>query len=70
MLDLLSRVEPEFQEKVRRNVLLAGGGSQIRGLAGVLDHLDAAERHGPGKLGIGVLPQGLEVLGFGPSVSA
>jgi rod shape-determining protein MreB len=37
MLDLLSRVEPEFQEKVRRNVLLAGGGSQIRGLAAVLE---------------------------------
>ncbi len=37
MLDLLSRVEPEYQEKVRRNVLLAGGGSQIRGLAAALE---------------------------------
>ena len=37
MLDLLSRVEPEFQEKVRRNVLLAGGGSQIRGLGAALE---------------------------------
>jgi rod shape-determining protein MreB len=33
MLDLLSRVEPEYQEKVRKNVVLAGGGSQIPGLA-------------------------------------
>ncbi len=37
MLDLLSRVEPEYQERVRKNVLLAGGGSQIRGLAGALE---------------------------------
>src|SRR5262249_37191733 len=27
MLDLLATVEPEFQERVRRNVILAGGGS-------------------------------------------
>jgi rod shape-determining protein MreB len=32
MLDLLSQVEPEFQEKVRHNVILAGGGSLIGGL--------------------------------------
>jgi rod shape-determining protein MreB len=32
MLDLLERVEPEFQEKVQKNVILAGGGSQIPGL--------------------------------------
>ncbi len=32
MLDLLARVEPEFQEKVRQNILLAGGGSLIYGL--------------------------------------
>lgn len=37
MLDLISRVEPEYQERVRKNVVLAGGGSQIRGLAGVLE---------------------------------
>ena len=37
MLDLISRVEPEYQERVRKNVLLAGGGSQIRGLAGMLE---------------------------------
>ena len=37
MLDLLSRVDPEYQEKVRRNVILAGGGSRIPGLAAALE---------------------------------
>jgi rod shape-determining protein MreB and related proteins len=37
MLDLISRVEPEYQEKVRNNVILAGGGSQIPGLAAALE---------------------------------
>lgn len=32
MLDLLARVEPEFHERVRNNIILAGGGSQIPGL--------------------------------------
>ncbi len=32
MLDLIPRVEPEFQEKVRNNVILAGGSSLISGL--------------------------------------
>jgi rod shape-determining protein MreB len=32
MIDLLSRVEPEFQAKVRDNVILSGGGGLIRGL--------------------------------------
>jgi rod shape-determining protein MreB and related proteins len=36
MLDLISRVDPEFQEKVRSNIILAGGGSQIPGLAETL----------------------------------
>ena len=31
--DLLSRYDPDFQETVRKNVYLAGGGGQIRGLA-------------------------------------
>ncbi len=29
MLDLLSRVEPEFQEKVRSNIILSGGGGRV-----------------------------------------
>lgn len=33
MTDLLSKVEPEYQEKVRNNVILAGGSSLITGLA-------------------------------------
>ena len=37
MMDLLTRVEPEYQEKVRNNVILAGGTSAIPGLAEALD---------------------------------
>lgn len=37
MLDLLSRVEPEFQERVRNNVILSGGGGLIRGLPQALE---------------------------------
>ena len=32
MLELLSRVEPEYQEKVRNNIILSGGSSLIPGL--------------------------------------
>jgi rod shape-determining protein MreB len=35
--DLISRYEPEFQEEVRRNVYLAGGGSQIDGIDKALE---------------------------------
>jgi len=37
MVDLLARVEPEYQDKVRGNVILAGGSSLIPGLAGALE---------------------------------
>jgi rod shape-determining protein MreB len=37
MLDLLARVEPEYQARVRQNVILAGGGSLIPGLAAALE---------------------------------
>lgn len=37
MLDLLSKVEPEYQEKVQRNIVLAGGGSKMPGLAAALE---------------------------------
>lgn len=33
MLELLSRVDPEYQEKVRNNIILSGGSSLIPGLA-------------------------------------
>jgi len=42
MLDLLARVEPEFQERVRNNIILSGGGGLIRGLADVLQNALAA----------------------------
>jgi rod shape-determining protein MreB and related proteins len=32
MLDLLSRVQPEYQERVRNNIVLSGGTGLIRGL--------------------------------------
>lgn len=31
--DLIARYEPDFQEEVKQNIFLAGGGSQIKGLA-------------------------------------
>lgn len=37
MIDLLTRVEPEYQEKVRNNVILAGGSSLISGLSDALE---------------------------------
>ncbi len=37
MVDLLARVEPEYQDKVRNNVILAGGSSPIPGLTDVLE---------------------------------
>jgi rod shape-determining protein MreB len=37
MIDLLSRVEPEYQEKVRSNIILAGGSSLISGLSDALE---------------------------------
>ena len=38
MLDLLSRVQPEYQEKVRQNVILSGGTALVRGLGARLEH--------------------------------
>jgi rod shape-determining protein MreB and related proteins len=32
MIDLISRVDPDYQEKVRANVILAGGSSGVAGL--------------------------------------
>ena len=48
MLDLLSQVEPEFQERVRQNVILAGGGGLIRNLDKQLEK--SLERVGGGKV--------------------
>ena len=38
MITLLAKVEPEFQAKVRNNVILAGGTSLIAGLADAVTH--------------------------------
>lgn len=38
MLDLLAKVEPEFQERVRNNIILSGGGGLIHGLAPALEN--------------------------------
>ena len=48
MLDLLSRVEPEFQERVRNNIILSGGGGLIRNLARSLE--EALKQVGGGKV--------------------
>jgi len=42
MLDLLSRVQPEFQERVRQNIVLSGGTALIRGLGPRLEQELAA----------------------------
>jgi rod shape-determining protein MreB len=33
VIDLVARYEPDFQERVRKNIYLAGGGSQTKGIA-------------------------------------
>jgi rod shape-determining protein MreB len=48
MLDLLSRVEPEFQERVRNNIILSGGGGLIRNLPAALE--EALRQVGGGKV--------------------
>ena len=48
MLDLLSRVEPEFQDRVRGNVILSGGGGLTRGLAEAMEA--ALKQVGGGKV--------------------
>ena len=46
--DLIATYDPEFQEKMRQNILLGGGGSQIRGLARAIE--DALKEYGGGKV--------------------
>jgi rod shape-determining protein MreB len=48
MLDLISKVEPEYQESVRNNVILSGGSGLIRGLG--LHLQDALEEIGGGRV--------------------
>jgi rod shape-determining protein MreB len=48
MLDLLAKVEPEFQERVRNNIILSGGGGLTRGLPRALE--DALKTVGGGRV--------------------
>ena len=48
IIGLLARVEPEFQERVRRNIILSGGGALIRNLGPALEK--ALERVGGGSV--------------------
>lgn len=48
MIDLIARVDPEYQEKVRGNVILAGGSSGIAGLDKALQ--DALKEIGGGRV--------------------
>ena len=46
--DLIATYDPEFQHKMRQNILLGGGGSQIRGLGSALE--EALEEYGGGRV--------------------
>jgi rod shape-determining protein MreB len=46
--DLIATYDPEFQSKMRANILLGGGGSQIKGLARAIE--DALNEYGGGKV--------------------
>ncbi len=46
--DLIATYDPEFQAKMRNNILLGGGGSQIKGLGRAIE--DALSEYGGGKV--------------------
>lgn len=49
-LELIAKFDPEYQDTIRQNIILAGGGSQIKGLA---DYLEGAiGEYGPTKIQI------------------
>jgi rod shape-determining protein MreB len=35
-VEMIAKYDPEYQEKIRKNIILAGGGSQIDGIADYL----------------------------------
>lgn len=46
--EMIARFDPEFQVKIKNNIVLAGGGSQIRGLKEYLQ--DSLKEYGPCKV--------------------
>ena len=48
VIDLVARYEPDFQERVRKNIYLAGGGSQIKGMSEAV--ADALKEYGTFKI--------------------
>ncbi len=38
-LEMIAKFDPEYQDAIRQNVILAGGGSQIRGLADYIENI-------------------------------
>ena len=47
MIDLITRVAPEYQERVRNNVILAGGSALISGLPAALERVLATTAAAP-----------------------
>lgn len=45
LLELIAKFDPEFQKKVRNNIILAGGGSQIKGLCNHIEQV--LKEYGP-----------------------
>ncbi len=47
-LELIAKFDPEYQDTIRQNIILAGGGSQIKGLAAYLE--ETIGEYGPTKV--------------------
>lgn len=50
MMDMIAKFDPEFQARVRSNIILAGGGSQIAGIKSYLE--DATKDFAPCKFSV------------------
>ncbi len=45
---LVGKFDPEFQQRMRHNIILGGGGSQLRGLDRLIE--DGLKEYGPAKV--------------------